>query len=252
MKNEGKNIVRLQYPDGKPMAQVEHILRDSHIFLKGDGNAVWLCFATEQQARDVLQSPGFSLQITGNGNQVFLDRISVGYLPQKGINGLLICIGGGPDDWIDGTEPRTADRCFLSIGCHTKINGAYFLLQDSGSRVRVGEDTMMSWGIDVWCTDVHTLLDRNGRCYNKGRFIDIGSHVWVGKDVKIGKNTRIADGCVVGWGSIVTKQFVEPHCLLAGVPAKVVKKSIDWDGRCINNYEAHGPSYGGNTVQETA
>lgn len=56
------------------------------------------------------------------------------------------------------------------------------------------------------------------------------------KDVKIGKNTKIPDDSIVGWGSIVTKVFHEPNIILAGIPAKIVKRGINWDRRCINKY----------------
>lgn len=71
---------------------------------------------------------------------------------------------------------------------------------------------------------------------NFAQSIEIGKHVWVGKDVKIGKNTKIPDNSIVGWGSIVTKVFNEPNIILAGIPAKIVKRGINWDRRCINKY----------------
>ena len=40
----------------------------------------------------------------------------------------------------------------------------------------------------------------------------------------------------VGWGSIVTKRFDEPNVILAGIPAKVVKRGVNWNRKCINKY----------------
>jgi hypothetical protein len=40
----------------------------------------------------------------------------------------------------------------------------------------------------------------------------------------------------VGWGSIVTKVFHEPNIILAGIPAKIIKRGINWDRRYINKY----------------
>ena len=34
----------------------------------------------------------------------------------------------------------------------------------------------------------------------------------------------IADNSIVGWGSIVTKEFNEPNVIIAGIPAKIVKR----------------------------
>ncbi|MCB6663487.1 hypothetical protein LI167_09075 [Phocaeicola dorei] len=66
--------------------------------------------------------------------------------------------------------------------------------------------------------------------------MEIGKYVWIGKDVKIGKNTKIPDDSIVGWGSIVTKVFHEPNIILAGIPAKIIKRGINWDRRYINKY----------------
>ena len=109
-------------------------------------------------------------------------------------------------------------------------------LQEDHSRVSIGDDSQLSWGVDVWCTDAHTITDLEGNPVNYAESIEIGRHVWVGKDVKIGKNVRIADNSIVGWGSIVTKRFDEPNVILAGTPAKIVKRGINWDRKCINKY----------------
>ena len=46
----------------------------------------------------------------------------------------------------------------------------------------------------------------------------------------------IGDNSIVGWGSIVTRRFDEPNVILAGIPAKVVKRGINWDRRSLNKY----------------
>ena len=85
------------------------------------------------------------------------------------------------------------------------ICGAMIYLQENDSTVRIGDNSMISWGVDIWCTDVHTITDMDGNAQNFGKFIEIGNHVWIGKNSKIGKNVRIANNNIIGWGSIVTK-----------------------------------------------
>lgn len=109
-------------------------------------------------------------------------------------------------------------------------------LQEDDSYVSIGDDSQLSWGIDIWCTDAHTITDLKGEPINFAKCIEIGKHVWIGKDSKIGKNVKIADNSIVGWGSIVTKEFNEPNVIIAGIPAKIVKRGINWDRRCINKY----------------
>lgn len=101
---------------------------------------------------------------------------------------------------------------------------------------------MISWGIDIWCTDAHTVTDLEGNPINFSKSIEIGDHVWIGRDVKIGKNTKISNDSIIGWGSIVTKKFEDTNVVIAGNPAKIVKRNINWDFRDLYNYELYRKS----------
>ena len=43
------------------------------------------------------------------------------------------------------------------------------------------------------------------------------------------KNTKIPNGCIIGVGSVVTKSIKEENSVLAGNPAKIVRKDIEWE-----------------------
>ena len=58
--------------------------------------------------------------------------------------------------------------------------------------------------------------------------IVIGDHVWIGMNVIVLKGVTIGEGSIVAAGSVVNKD-VPPHCLVAGVPAKVVKTDVTWN-----------------------
>lgn len=53
--------------------------------------------------------------------------------------------------------------------------------------------------------------------------IEIGNDVWIGLRVIIMGGVRIGDGAVVAAGSVVTKH-VEPYTIVAGVPARPIRK----------------------------
>lgn len=53
--------------------------------------------------------------------------------------------------------------------------------------------------------------------------INIGNDVWIGSNVIIMDNIKIDDGAVIAAGAIVTKD-VESYCVVAGIPAKYIKK----------------------------
>lgn len=54
----------------------------------------------------------------------------------------------------------------------------------------------------------------------------IGHDVWIGQNVIIKQGVSIGTGSVIGMGSIVTKD-VEPYTIVAGNPAKLIKKRFD-------------------------
>lgn len=54
----------------------------------------------------------------------------------------------------------------------------------------------------------------------------IGHDVWIGERALIKQGVKIGIGAVVGMGSVVTKD-VEPYTIVAGCPAKVIRKRFD-------------------------
>ncbi|XNN89723.1 acyltransferase [Curtobacterium flaccumfaciens] len=59
--------------------------------------------------------------------------------------------------------------------------------------------------------------------------MSLGDHVWVGSKAMIFKGVEIADGCVIASGAVVTRSVDQPNSLIAGNPASVVRRGIDWD-----------------------
>lgn len=56
----------------------------------------------------------------------------------------------------------------------------------------------------------------------------LGNDVWIGMNVNIVDGVTIGNGSVIGAGAVVTKD-VEPYSIVAGVPAKVIRKRFDDD-----------------------
>lgn len=67
----------------------------------------------------------------------------------------------------------------------------------------------------------HPGVTNNTKTYCKGK-ITVGSDVWFGDNVSIMSGVNIGDGCVIGLGSVVTKDL-EPYTICAGVPCKKIK-----------------------------
>lgn len=88
---------------------------------------------------------------------------------------------------------------------------------------------------DYWCAEF-TELDNNiehikklGDYYNstegkkKRKPIKIGNDVWIGANAVISSGVVIGDGAIIGNNAVVTKD-VEPYTIVAGVPAKVIRR----------------------------
>lgn len=51
----------------------------------------------------------------------------------------------------------------------------------------------------------------------------IENDVWIGARVIINPGVHISNGCIIGAGSVVTKD-VAPYEIIGGVPAKLIRK----------------------------
>ncbi len=103
-------------------------------------------------------------------------------------------------------------------------------LCNGNGNVSIGDDCLMSWGILIRVGDWHTIYDmKTGKTLNPNKDVIIGNHVWCGSESSLSKGAVIPDGCIVGAKSLATKAFTEPNCIIAGVPARVVKTGVVWD-----------------------
>lgn len=117
------------------------------------------------------------------------------------------CINNAVGDVIIGDHTR--------IGLHNTIIGPV----DIGSHVNLAQ------GITVTALN-HNFSDANKRIDEQGVSttpVTIEDDVWIGANAVILPGVTIGEHCVVAAGAIVTKD-VPPHSLVAGVPAKVIKK----------------------------
>ena len=127
-----------------------------------------------------------------------------------------------------GFSDSPINNALVTIGQKTTVNGLYICLGESDSEVSIGENCMISFDVEMSCTDTHSITDLDGKLLNKGHFIRLGSRVWACKKSVFLKDTEVKDDCVVAQNSVVTKCFDQTNCVIAGYPAKVVKEGILW------------------------
>lgn len=97
--------------------------------------------------------------------------------------------------------------------------GNYF--QAANAKLIIGKGTYIAPNVGI-ITENHDLKDPDKR--SGGRDVIIGSKCWIGFNAVILPGVILGDHTVVGAGSIVTKSFPEGYCVIAGNPAKIVKK----------------------------
>lgn len=68
---------------------------------------------------------------------------------------------------------------------------------------------------------LHPGVANNTKTYCKGKII-VGNDVWFGNNVSIMPGVKIGDGCIIGLGSVVTKDL-EPYTICGGIPCKKIK-----------------------------
>lgn len=88
----------------------------------------------------------------------------------------------------------------------------------------IGDGVAISHNVTIMDSDAHEIV---GNKHAKTQPVIIGNHVWIGSGAKILKGVTIGNGAVIAAGSVVTRNVPE-RCMAAGVPARVVKKEIEW------------------------
>lgn len=116
----------------------------------------------------------------------------------------------------------------VSIGESTTFQSVYLLCQE-GCDIIIGHHCMFSREIEVRTTDAHSLVDlATGERINQAKTVNIGDHVWIGLRALINKGASIPSDCIVGASAFVNGVHSESHTVLAGVPAKVVRRNVTW------------------------
>ena len=77
-------------------------------------------------------------------------------------------------------------------------------------------------------SDSHRIYD-NGSQINADKEIVFGDKIWIGGRSTVLKGAVIPDGCVIGATSCVTGNKFEPYTIIAGTPAKSIKKISSWE-----------------------
>ncbi|WP_424320464.1 acyltransferase [Lacticaseibacillus chiayiensis] len=119
--------------------------------------------------------------------------------------------------------------CFISVnkGAQMTMGSGYINYRCNIACfdcITIGNDVAIAENVTIRDSDNHTVI-REG--FKKSKPILIEDHVWIGMNATVLKGVVIGTGAIVAAGAVVTKN-VPAHSLVAGVPAKVIKKGVAW------------------------
>jgi acetyltransferase-like isoleucine patch superfamily enzyme len=115
----------------------------------------------------------------------------------------------------------------LVWGNGTTSNGTTVESSGPGKRITVGADCMFAADTWVRTYDQHSIVDLTDmQPLNMPRDVCLEEHVWVGQYSAV-YGARLGKGSIVGAYSLV-KQDCEPFSLVAGVPARLIRKDVTW------------------------
>ncbi len=110
----------------------------------------------------------------------------------------------------------------LKIGNNVSIHSMCYI--DANGGISIGDDVSIAHGTSLIAFE-HNFNDMSVPIKDQGLRecpIIIKDNVWIGSKVTVLGNNTIESGAIIAAGAVVTKS-VEKNCIVAGVPAKLVK-----------------------------
>ena len=116
-------------------------------------------------------------------------------------------------------------RGYKNISSNTVIESGIKLDKLNRSGIHIGPGCLIASGTTILAHE-HVFVKPDGSYYFKDTFI--GKNCFIGVNSLICPGVRIGNQCVIGGGSVVTKDIPD-HSMAVGVPAKVIKSGIKMD-----------------------
>lgn len=160
--------------------------------------------------------------------------------------GCIIYVSGGicqigEDSHVSRGSTIHLENSVALIGDGFSCGPAFCLGAGQYAVCKIGKDCMFSTDIRIQCSDSHNYFDlmkRENIGIRKRYVVNIGEHVWIGAKSNLLYGTDIGAGSIVGMGSLVTGKF-PANVILAGNPAKIVRRYVAWDREAKDFVENH-------------
>lgn len=155
--------------------------------------------------------------------------------------------------WTKGRQRRFVSELIVSEGANLSIQGNFSMYQGASiyvaknaaltiggnsfintnstincfCKIHIGDNVIIGDNVQIQDSDNHQIIQNGTPSHNNTQPITISNHVWIGRGAQILKGVTIGENSVIGAGAVVSKN-IPANCLVAGVPAKIIKENITW------------------------
>lgn len=159
------------------------------------------------------------IQMDGDNNQIYIGESKIGF---RNLEILMLASGNNRK---------------LSFGENCSCEGLSIFHHNHNSTLDIGNNVMFARNCLIQTCDSHCMMDCDTHelLNNDETHMVFGDNIWCAQGTVILKKAMIPSRTIIGCGSTVTKPFAQENTVIAGVPARVVRKNITWS-RVSPNY----------------
>ena len=199
-----------------------------------------------------------------NGNSEFVSEYEKINITYTGKNSLLVI--HEPIKILSKVNISLNENCFVEIFEHVRIfsmviafpapnstlvihkkttfeaNAVFSTATSPNLEIIIGEDCMIAPNVTFRACDGHAIfsIHEKSNFINESMFgIHVGNHCWIAAGADILKDVEIPDDCIVGRRALVTSKSFEEHSIIAGIPAKTIKKDVSWNRLDVDFLRKH-------------
>ena len=125
-----------------------------------------------------------------------------------------------------GSKIYVSNNAKLKLGENFAISASTQIFCQKS--ISFGRDIQFSWDCLVMDSDSHRIYIEEEQI-NADKEISFGNKIWIGCRCTILKGSVIPDGCVIAATSCITGKNFEANTIIAGTPAKSIKKISSWE-----------------------
>ena len=128
--------------------------------------------------------------------------------------------------WVGNIPSQEKGRLILHANSELIVKGNFDIIGSTvvvlpDAKLILGENVIISENVIIRDSDNHQITGGNSMFAP----VIIKDNAWIGMSAIILKGVTVGEGAIVAAGSVVTKD-VPPHTIVAGVPARVIKKDV--------------------------